>query len=355
MKNMKTFIKLISLILIAALTTGFVTACPLLDSISPGSNNNSSGNNNSSSSSNNNSTGSNNNNNPDIVNIPEDSVPLIHAPAVPIVLVPEAPGSKVEKNDKAIIDHSNTADGYIMIKWLTDTSNQLRVLITGPSDTQYTYTIFPNGVFNVFPLSDGNGSYDINVVEQTEGDRYALALNLKIKVTLKDEFAPFLRPNQFVNFSENSNVVIKAAELVTGKESFPDKIEAVYDFVVNNISYNVDFANEVVAGQHKGYLPDVDAVLASRKGICFDYAALMTAMLRSQGIPTKLVIGYAGEVRHAWISVFSEETGWVDGAVFFDGESWTLMDPTFASTANNAAAFQQYIGDGSNYTTLFLH
>lgn len=45
-----------------------------------------------------------------------------------------------------------------------------------------------------------------------------------------------------------------------------------------------------------GYLPNVDQVLASKTGICFDYAALMTAMLRSQGIPTKLVVGYTGNV-----------------------------------------------------------
>ena len=352
---MKKAIKIISLFLIVILSIGFITACPLLDSLGSGNSNpgsSSSGGNNPGTNPGNSGSSS---NNPDIVNIPDDSVPLIHAPAIPIVLVPEAPGSKVEKNEKAIIDYSNTNDGYIMIKWLTDTDKQLRVLISGPSGVEYTYTIRANNQFNVFPLSDGNGSYVINVVEQTDGDRYALALNHKISVTLKDEFAPFLRPNQFVNFAENSDVVRRASELVAGKDSLPDKIAAVYNFVVNNITYDIDFANEVVAGQHKGYLPDVDSVLAKRRGICFDYAALMTAMLRSQGIPTKLVIGYAGEVRHAWISVFSEETGWVDGAVFFDGENWMLMDPTFASTANNAAALQQFIGDGNNYTVLFLH
>jgi len=336
-----------SLVLIVVITLGLASACSLLESVISGNEN--------PTAKPSDTKGNNDNNNSEIVNIPDNSVSVVHAPAIPIVLVPEAPGVKTEENEKAIIDYSNTADGYIMIKWLTETTNQLRVLITGPSETQYTYTILPNGIFNVFPLSDGNGKYEINVVEQTEGDRYALALNLKLDVVLKDEFAPFLRPNQFVNFTENSDVVIKASELVAGKSTFPEKIAAVYDFVVNNIAYDVDFANAVVAGQHKGYVPDVDTVLARRQGICFDYAALMTAMLRSQGIPTKLVIGYAGEVRHAWISVFSEETGWVDQAVFFDGESWTLMDPTFASTANNTAALHEFIGDGSNYTVLYLH
>lgn len=350
-EDMKKLIKLFLLIFIIALTAMLVSACPLTGSDNPGNTNP-----NGSSGSNDNKTNNNNDQGAtEVVNIPDNSIQAVHEPAVPIVLIPEAPGLSVEENDKAIIDYSNAADGYIMIKWLADTDKQLRVLIDGPSAVQYTYTIWNNNTFNVFPLSDGNGSYEINVVEQTDGDRYALALNHKINVTLNDEFAPFLRPNQFVNFTENSAAVAKAAELVTGNATFPDKIAAVYNFVVNNITYDVDFANEVVAGHHKGYLPDLDNVLARRKGICFDYAALMTAMLRSQGIPTKLVIGYAGEVRHAWISVFSEETGWVDQAVFFDGENWILMDPTFASTANNQAALQQFIGDGSNYTVLYLH
>lgn len=61
----------------------------------------------------------------------------------------------------------------------------------------------------------------------------------------------------------------------------------------------------------------------------------MTAMLRSQGIPTKLEIGYSGEAYHAWISTWIDEIGWVDNVIEFDGTSWTLMDPTLA--ANNSA------------------
>ena len=78
-------------------------------------------------------------------------------------------------------------------------------------------------------------------------------------------------------------------------------------------------------------------------------------MLRSQGIPTKLVVGYAGKAYHAWISVYSEETGWINNVIYFDGKDWKLMDPTFASTANQSAAVMKYIGDGTNYTTKFLY
>jgi len=80
----------------------------------------------------------------------------------------------------------------------------------------------------------------------------------------------------------------------------------------------------------------------------------MAAMLRSQGIPTKLVIGYTGDVYHAWISVYCKEDGWLDNVIHFDGHSWELVDPTFAASGS-ASEVSQYIGDGSNYTVKFLH
>ena len=78
-------------------------------------------------------------------------------------------------------------------------------------------------------------------------------------------------------------------------------------------------------------------VLETKKGICFDYAALMTGMLRSQNVPCKLVVGYANKSYHAWISVWSADKGWINGAIFFDGSDWKLMDPTFASTGGGSS------------------
>ena len=63
-----------------------------------------------------------------------------------------------------------------------------------------------------------------------------------------------------------------------------------------------------VSGSVSSSRPDVDSVMAEKKGICFDYAALMASMLRSQGVPVKLVVGYTSQgVYHAWINVWSEE------------------------------------------------
>jgi len=282
-------------------------------------------------------------------------VPLTQSPAIPDFLVPVASGSKVKKNDKAIIDYSNASDGYVMVKWLAKTNEQLRVQIIGPSETKYVYTIWPDDTFEVFPLSDGNGKYTIGVFEHVDAGRYSRANSVDLTVTLKDEFMPFLHPNQYVNFNKESDAVAKAAGLVANYTELLDIVAAVYTFVTGNITYDTDLANSIINGERPGYLPDLDLVLARRKGICFDYAALMTAMLRSQSVPTKLVVGYASDVRHAWINVYSEETGWINNVIFFDGEEWIMMDPTFAAAARNAAALQSFIGDGSNYTTTHLY
>ncbi|MBR6701469.1 MAG: hypothetical protein IKL72_07060, partial [Firmicutes bacterium] len=58
---------------------------------------------------------------------------------------------------------------------------------------------------------------------------------------------------------------------------------------------------------------------------------------------------------HAWISVWTEKTGWVDATIYFDGKAWHRMDPTFASSAKQSEEIMKYIGDGSNYTEKYIY
>jgi hypothetical protein len=278
-------------------------------------------------------------------------VPLSGAPAVATVLMPEASGTNVMGNEKAEIDASNTADGYVMIRYLESTEARLKVIVTGPSGVKYYYNLNNSGTYEVFPLSDGSGSYTFQACKNVKDTSYSISYSATMDVTLKDEFAPFLLPNQYVNYTADSQVVAEAAELTAGCGTELEKIQAVYNYVVENISYD----KELAATVKSGYLPDVDAVLAKGKGICFDYAAVMTAMLRSQGIPCKLVVGDAGTVYHAWINAWSETEGWLDGIIYFDGQNWKLMDPTFASSGNSSESIMAYIGNGSNYQAKYLY
>lgn len=272
------------------------------------------------------------------------------ASTAPTVLEPVASGTAVKTNTKAVIDYSNIADGYVMVKYTASTAKKLKAQVKGPSGTTYTYNLTA-GQWATFPLSDENGSYKVTVYENVSDMKYATVLSVSFTAAMTDPFAPFLRPNQYVNYSADSKTVAKAAELTKGESDPLEKVKAVYEFVVKNLTYDKQKAATV----RSGYLPVLDTVLAQKKGICFDYAALMTAMLRSQDVPCKLVVGYAGTAYHAWISVYSGETGWITGAIYFDGTSWKLMDPTFASSGKQSDSVMKYIGDGSHYTAKYIY
>ena len=80
----------------------------------------------------------------------------------------------------------------------------------------------------------------------------------------------------------------------------------------------------------------------------------MVTMLRSQRIPTRMEIGYAGTAYHAWLSTYIEDIGWVNGMIEFDGKEWSLMDPTFASNTEDKS-LKDFIGDGSNYSVKYIY
>jgi len=136
-----------------------------------------------------------------------------------------------------------------------------------------------------------------------------------------------------------------------------EKVEAIYKFVIESLEYDTKKATEV----QPGYLPSVDTVVDSKKGICFDYAAVLAAMLRSQGIPAKLVMGYVKHpdspdpVYHAWNEFYlKDKGGWFKiNEMKFDGKKFERVDPTFDSSSKSSKAVVKFIGDGQNYKKSF--
>ena len=269
--------------------------------------------------------------------------------STPKVLTPSADGVTVYQNDFASIDASNTSQGYVMVKY-NGTNEKVKLQITCPDQSCYTYLISDRGAYDTFPLTAGNGSYALQVLENVAGDTYTVSLAQSINVSIEDEFLPFLYPNQYVNFHTDSKAVSKGSDLAKDTYSDLDVVQNIYNYVIKNISYDTEKAQNV----SYGYVPDVDDTLSSKKGICFDYAALMTSMLRSQNIPTKLEVGYSGDAYHAWISTYIDDKGWVDDIIQFDGDTWQIMDPTLAAT-NDSAAVKKYVGDGSHYVVKYTY
>lgn len=271
-----------------------------------------------------------------------EALAWMELPPVPVsvVLMPKASGEQEERCEEAVIDYSHTREGYVMVQYTAETDVRLKVLVQGP-ETTYAYNL-PQQEWTVFPLSDGDGTYAVGVYRNVTGNKYATVMTVSFQVELEDEFAPFLRPNQYVDYTAAPETVALGAVLTLGLEHPLEKVAAIYDYVVHNFEYDYEKAETVKSG----YLPELDKVLEEKTGICFDYAAMMTAMLRSQQVPCKLVVGYAGDVYHAWISVWTEEDGWIDGAIFFDGHVWHRMDPTFASSGAGDEKIMDFIQNG---------
>ena len=263
----------------------------------------------------------------------------------PVVLTGQADGTVTYGSEGVTIDASHMSEGYIMVSY-TGTNEKVKLQITGPDEVVYTYNL--HGDYETFPLTAGSGSYTVGVFENIEGTSYSTLFTQTIDVKIDDEFGPYLYANQYVNFNGDSKVVEKAEELSKPCNDDLEVIEQVYNYMISNFTYDYDKAESV----QSGYLPDVDEVFEAQTGICFDYAAVMAAMLRSQRIPTRLEVGYAGDVYHAWISTYIEEQGWVNGIIQFDGKNWELMDPTFASTSSKP---EDFITNTDEYITKFVY
>ena len=257
-----------------------------------------------------------------------------------------ASGEQVKESNNCVIDYSNTADGYVMVKFKKALGPTLKCVVTTGGQALndgYKYTLSVNK-YQVIPLTEGNTAYTIYLLYEV-GGRYAMEMTLKVNVEMTDQFEPYLRPNQFVNYTKSTKVVKKAASITKKCKNDLAKDKKVYNYVIKNYKYDKKLAKTV----KPGYVPNLNNIYKKKKGICFDYAAVMTAMLRSQGVPTKLIVGYTGNAYHAWINVYSKKKGRISKMIYFNGKKWKLMDPTFASTSKSSKSIMKYIGNGRNY------
>ncbi|MDR1616674.1 MAG: S-layer homology domain-containing protein [Syntrophomonadaceae bacterium] len=134
-----------------------------------------------------------------------------------------------------------------------------------------------------------------------------------------------------INVQSKAPEIQALAKQIAGGLSDPyEKALAIHDWVCNNIWYDFDSLSNLS--------PDTDTsalnTLITSRGICEGYASLTAALLRAQGIPAKLVHGYAlgitggsvwtdsilsgGETNHTWNEAFLNNR-------------WVIIDNTWDS------------------------
>lgn len=143
---------------------------------------------------------------------------------------------------------------------------------------------------------------------------------------------PYLEP--YLQLPDNTQRIDDLAERVTAEaETTYEKAEAVESYLSTNYAYTTDLPKVDKSNPVESFLFD------TKRGHCEYYASSMVLMLRSVGIPARMVNGFLGgqwnemggylAVRqgdaHSWVEVFVPRYGWVQ------------MDPTPPASPFEAA------------------
>lgn len=234
---------------------------------------------------------------------------------------PEDSGTDVKTDGKLVIDDSNIDKGYFMLKVSEPSDHAFKASVTW-NGAQLLYDINNTGEYEIIPLQSGSGTYEVALFENKKAKKYAAQGKVVLDVQLSDENAAFLVSNQYVNYELWTSAVQKSDEICAGLS--PDEcFKAVSEFIASEFGYDFVRAKTISAGEK----PDIDYCYDNRMGICQDLSAVTACMLRVQGVPTRLVIGYADKHYHAWT------TAVVNGEEIF-------FDPTEAVGAMSAKKYQ---------------
>ncbi len=126
------------------------------------------------------------------------------------------------------------------------------------------------------------------------------------------DLAPFLRENARVVIDHPVlQPILAEIRAVAGPGATPEKARAIYDWVVDNMTYK-----KVGTGWGNG---DTFWACSERYGNCTDFHAMFTSLARTEGIPSRFEIGFpvpedrgAGSIGgyHCWVEFHLPETGW---------------------------------------------
>lgn len=244
-----------------------------------------------------------------------------------------APHGIFAASDPSMIDKDALNKGIISVHYANNKNTKVLVRIMR-ENIKYDYT-FVEG--DQYPLQLGNGLYKVLVGESIGANKYKVVAQEQIDLEMEDENAVFLQSIPLIDWNDESKAVVEAKQLVGDKEKDIDKIRAIYGYITTHFQYDYEKAQTVA----DSYVPDLDTVYAESKGICYDFAATFAAMTRSQGIPTRLVMGYESnepETYHAWNQVFLKESN-----------EWVTIDTTYDAPHVQASEATDLIKNDSNY------
>ncbi len=152
----------------------------------------------------------------------------------------------------------------------------------------------------------------------------------KTRVKELGRLETYTQPDKYWE-SDNKEMLNVANKLVSesGNSSILNLIRNNYNFVIETLEYSKEKAEgqNIRVGALKA--------LQGAKSVCMEYADLMIAILRAQGIPSRAAFGYGNdplitdstrEIGHQWVQIWIPDYGWLS------------VDPTWGETG------REYIG-----------
>lgn len=159
-----------------------------------------------------------------------------------------------------------------------------------------------------------------------QGDQYEVTSRFSVADAFSLRSAPTVYPEWVTETylqipdSITPETVALAEEITAVYDNPFDKAIAVRDYLRANVAYNDQIPAPPADAEPVHY-----TLFVSQEGYCNYYASAMAIMLRSQGIPTRVVSGYAqGEFNedsnyyrvrqsnaHTWAEVYFPDYGWI--------------------------------------------
>ena len=218
---------------------------------------------------------------------------------------------------------------------------EVKTLSMDPKGGRVVYDKNYNNGIIYYSLKHPKKSMKINVRYKIQRYEYSRSdLNMKsVKLGHEEDFSKYLISNTLMVVTPEIEKI--AIEITKGKKTTMQKARAIYDYVIENVSYD-----KRLPGWGKG---DTKRACLLKAGNCTDFHSLFVSLARSINIPAKFVIGILvpkderGQVEsyHCWAEFYDENLGWIPVDI---SEAWkdsSKQDYYFGSINEDRVEFSQ--------------
>ena len=209
----------------------------------------------------------------------------------------------------------------------------LLTIITAPKSNNLNYKYIPAESTEIYIMADDKGfTFHIPVTFEENYLNMLKVQNLNPKDYLGLEY---------MDEKENMELGALARSIIKGIDSEYERLEAIHDWVAENIYYDYDTYYGLIDSSADAQNLDSKYEFSSnayrayknRYAVCQGYAELTLALCREVGIPTILIHGKAlgGKVMGEWEDTQDfRGTGHAWNGMFVDNR-WIIIDSTWAS------------------------